>query len=230
MTTPGRRSTGLAARIAARIVVEDVRPTVSDGRYPARAVVGEHLPVSATVWREGHDVIAARVVWRPPGDGRTRYGDMVLAETGMDLFSGVFLPDAVGQWCFRVEAWSDPWATWLRKMTANIVACRCPDELANDFEDGARLLERVAYRPDRSAERDLLLDAAVRLRDHYLLPRERMAGAVARPVADVLREHPVREHVTSSRSYAVWVDPPRAAAGAWYEMFPRSTGGVDANG
>ncbi|HEX5120974.1 MAG TPA: maltotransferase domain-containing protein [Pseudonocardiaceae bacterium] len=213
-----------------RIVVEDVRPVVSDGRYPARAVVGEHLPVSATVWREGHDTIAARVLWQSPGGERTSPTRMALTEPGLDLFTAVVVPDTVGRWSFRVEAWCDPWATWLRKMAANIAACLCAPELANDFEDGARLLERVAYRPDRRADRDSLLDTAAHLRDPYLLPRERMTAATAERVASVMREHPVRELLTRGQTYDVWVDRPRAAAGAWYEMFPRSTGGLDESG
>ncbi|HEX9335974.1 MAG TPA: maltotransferase domain-containing protein, partial [Pseudonocardiaceae bacterium] len=38
-----------------RLGIDDVIPSVGCGRWPAKAVVGEHLPVSATVWRDGHD-------------------------------------------------------------------------------------------------------------------------------------------------------------------------------
>ncbi|HKN97081.1 MAG TPA: alpha-amylase family glycosyl hydrolase, partial [Pseudonocardiaceae bacterium] len=66
--------------------------------------------------------------------------------------------------------------------------------------------------------------------DVYLLPRERLAAALGGAATGVLREHPVRELVTRAREYQVWVDRPRAAVGAWYEMFPRSTGGTDPSG
>src|SRR5258707_14517813 len=52
-----------------RIAIDDVRPVVSSGRYPAKAVVGEIVPVSATVWREGHDAVAATLVVRYMGVG-----------------------------------------------------------------------------------------------------------------------------------------------------------------
>ena len=45
------------------------RPVVSCGRYPAKAVVGEVVPVTATVWREGHDAVAATLVVRYHGTG-----------------------------------------------------------------------------------------------------------------------------------------------------------------
>ncbi|MDW4909564.1 maltotransferase domain-containing protein, partial [Streptomyces sp. ADMS] len=52
-----------------RIPVLDVRPLVTNGRRPAKAVVGETFEVSATVFREGHDAVAANVVLRDP-EGR----------------------------------------------------------------------------------------------------------------------------------------------------------------
>ena len=42
-----------------RLGIDDVTPTVGDGHHPSKAVVGEVIPVTASVWREGHDAIAA---------------------------------------------------------------------------------------------------------------------------------------------------------------------------
>ena len=50
-----------------RIEIDDVAPVVSGGVYPAKAVVGEVVPVRATVWREGHDAVAATLVVRYHG-------------------------------------------------------------------------------------------------------------------------------------------------------------------
>src|SRR5690625_7366319 len=41
-----------------RIPVVDVSPTIEQGRWPAKAVVGEPVPIQATVFREGHDAVA----------------------------------------------------------------------------------------------------------------------------------------------------------------------------
>src|SRR5712671_726392 len=49
-----------------RIPVLDIRPLVDCGRRPAKAVVGETFEVTATVFREGHDAVAANVVLRDP--------------------------------------------------------------------------------------------------------------------------------------------------------------------
>src|SRR4028118_1374878 len=46
-----------------RIVIAEVRPSTPSG-HPAKAVVGEVVPVSADIFRDGHDILAARVRWR----------------------------------------------------------------------------------------------------------------------------------------------------------------------
>ncbi len=54
-----------------RIPVMDVKPLVDLGRQPAKATVGEPFPVSATIFREGHDQLGADVVLIGP-DGVRR--------------------------------------------------------------------------------------------------------------------------------------------------------------
>ena len=49
-----------------RLAIEDVRPQISAGAYPSKAVVGELVPVSAQVWREGHDAISATLTITEP--------------------------------------------------------------------------------------------------------------------------------------------------------------------
>ena len=49
-----------------RITIDAVRPTTPSGDFPAKAVVGERVPVSADIFRDGHDLLAARVRWRRP--------------------------------------------------------------------------------------------------------------------------------------------------------------------
>jgi starch synthase (maltosyl-transferring) len=49
----------MTGRADLRLGITDVAPVVSCGSFSARAVVGEHLPITATVFREGHDAVAA---------------------------------------------------------------------------------------------------------------------------------------------------------------------------
>jgi starch synthase (maltosyl-transferring) len=213
-----------------RLGIDDVSPTVSGGRHPSKAVVGEAVPISATVWREGHDAVAANVVWRKVGSGTAHYVRMTPTAEGTDRFTAAVVPDEPGLWTFRVDAWSDPWSTWRHAVTVKLDAGQSADELANDLEIGARLLQRVARRPGERPQRDLLLGAANALRDPALPLHARVAPALFPAVEKIMTERPVRELITRGRPQQIFVDRTRALFSSWYELFPRSTGGVDEAG
>ncbi|GAA3054648.1 alpha-1,4-glucan--maltose-1-phosphate maltosyltransferase [Actinokineospora globicatena] len=216
--------------MSGRLGIDDVSPLVSCGRYPGKAVVGEHIPVRATVWREGHDAIAATVSWRGPGDSKARRTRMRPDGLEPDRWIADIVPDTEGLWTFRVDAWSDPWATWVHTVEVKVAAGQQAGELANDLEIGARLLERVGRRPDRGSDRKLLVSAARALRDEAMPLSARIAEALAESTRRVMHQHPVRELVTKSKPVQLWVDRKVALYGSWYEFFPRSTGGLDTEG
>ena len=47
-----------------RILIEDVYPAVDGGRYPVKRVAGEPVEVWADIFRDGHAVLAADLLWR----------------------------------------------------------------------------------------------------------------------------------------------------------------------
>ena len=213
-----------------RLGIDDVTPVIGEDRYPAKAVVGEHLPIEATIWREGHDAVSATIAWRGPTDRMARQIRMSEKGKGLDRYTALIVPDVEGAWTFRVEAWSDPWATWLHAVQAKLEVGQGPEELANDLEIGARLIERVGRRPDRRTDKPLLVAAAECLRDVHRPLAERVSMALGERVRTIMFEFPVRELITRSRPHKIWVDRKRALFGSWYELFPRSTGGLDETG
>ncbi|MGY1769752.1 alpha-1,4-glucan--maltose-1-phosphate maltosyltransferase [Blastococcus sp. SYSU D00813] len=215
----------MTGRADLRLGITDVAPVVSCGSFSARAVVGEHVPITATVFREGHDAVAADVVWTAPDGTRGAFTRMAPYSQEPDRWLATVVPDREGRWTFRVEAWSDPLATWHHAVEVKIEAGQGPEDLANDLEEGARLLERVAAEAG-DEWRGRLTDAVTALRDTGLGLHERVAPALAPAVQEYLHGHPVRELVTATPEYQVWVDRPRALYGSWYEFFPRSTGPV----
>ncbi|MEH1101430.1 alpha-1,4-glucan--maltose-1-phosphate maltosyltransferase [Micromonospora sp. CPCC 205561] len=208
-----------------RFPIEDVSPVVSCGRYPAKAVLDEPVPVSARAYREGHDALGCNVVWLGP-DGRARpFTRMRPGEPGQDRWHAVIRPDAVGEWVFAVEAFQDPYLTWQNAVTKKIAAGQGPQELANDLAEGVRVLT-AAVELVPAADRKRVEAAVAALDDERLeLPR-RVAPALE--LAELLWEHPVRELVTTGDEHRLWVDRRRALFSAWYEFFPRSEGAIPA--
>ena len=72
-----------------RIPVHNVSPVIEGGAYPAKAVVGESVPIRATVFREGHDAVNASVVLTDP-EGNERHEPMrPTTPLGLRLVDGI---------------------------------------------------------------------------------------------------------------------------------------------
>jgi starch synthase (maltosyl-transferring) len=198
--------------------VTNVGPSVSCGAYSARAVAGETLTVSAAVFREGHDAVAANVLFKRPGGGRSPF--LRMAAGPDDTWSTPVTLDVEGLWSFVVEGWSDPLGTWWHDAPLKVDA-DVDTELV--LEEGARLYER-ALNGIPKAQQAALEGIPEALRDVSRAPRARLDAALVPEAVRVLTDFPVRELVTSSTSYKVWVDRRRALYGSWYELFPRSEG------
>ncbi|CAM5674300.1 Alpha-1,4-glucan:maltose-1-phosphate maltosyltransferase 2 [Streptomyces violaceorubidus] len=204
-----------------RIPVRDVQPVVENGRRPAKAVTGETFEVTATVFREGHDAVAANVVLKDPEGRPGPWTPMRELAPGSDRWGAEVTPDAPGNWTYRVEAWSDPVATW--RHTARIKVPAGIDA-GLVLEEGAELYRRAAAGVPKDAGRAVVLAAATTLLDDTLPVATRLAAALTPEVDAVLARHPLRELVTSSEPLPLLVERERALYGAWYEFFPRSEG------
>ena len=131
-----------------RIPILDVQPVLDCGRRPAKAVAGETFEVSATIFREGHEMLGAGVVLRTPDGGRQPLVGMTETVPGTDRYAAEVTPGSEGRWRFQVEAWGDPIAHW--RHDAAIKVPRGLD-VGLMMTEGAILFERAArsIRPDR---------------------------------------------------------------------------------
>jgi len=152
--------------------VESCRPRTPSGGFPAKAVVGQSVNVSADVFRDGHDVLAAQVKWRFDAD--SEWCTVPMAMVGNDRWEATFVPAEAGSHHFVVEAWTDRAATLRRDIDALVTA----------GQDASVEYSELAALSDQPAD------------------------------------------VTAGPTMALWVDRLRALAGAWYEFFPRSEGGL----
>ncbi|MFD5800164.1 alpha-1,4-glucan--maltose-1-phosphate maltosyltransferase [Streptomyces sp. NPDC127020] len=204
-----------------RIPVRDVHPVVEHGRRPAKAVTGETFEVSASVFREGHDAVAANVVLKDPEGRPGPWTPMRELAPGSDRWGAEVTPGAPGNWTYRVEAWSDPVSTWRHHARIKIPA---GIDAGLVLEEGAELYRRAAAGVPGTSGRSVLLAASEALLDDTLPVATRLAAALTPEVDAVLARHPLRELVTSSDPLPLLVERERALYGAWYEFFPRSEG------
>ncbi len=201
-----------------RYAIEDVEPVIALGRRPIKAVVGEMIPMTANVFREGHDEVSATAVLTESSGSVTSvhmqrtYGDQVIAWIA---------PQSLGDAVFHIEAWGNPIATWIHraeiKIPANI-------DVELELREGEILYSAALKTLPRGKVRDPLKAAIAALKDSTRPAEARLAVATAPEILDLLHRYPLREHVTSTQSFPILVERERALVGSWYEFFPRSEG------
>jgi len=204
-----------------RIPVTDISPTVLFGGdfVPVKAIAGEEIPVSATIFREGHDLLGADVVlYNAQGKELSR---TVMREEwhGGDRYQGSVTIPAQGDYTFAIDSYDHPFATWIHdaeiKIPADIDAELMCTIGKNIFE--AKLEED-------SAAKALLTPAIKVLRDPSLSAMNRFSQTSTEEIRAYFTANPLRRLVTSTAHYPIRADHQRALVGSWYEFFPRSEG------
>jgi starch synthase (maltosyl-transferring) len=193
------------------VVIENVAPAVDGGRYAVKREVADRVEVSADIFREGHEVLAAFVRYRPESEPRWRDAPMRFVDN--DRWAGEITLDAVGRWAFVIEALTDAFQSWLADLTKRLDARQ---EVASELLEGAAIVNGAADRAG-GADGRVLSDYATRL--------ARGEAAVAREpqLAMLMTRHLDRGQSTLGEvEYPVQVDRERARFAAWYEFFPRS--------
>ncbi len=202
---------------APRLAIEAITPAVDGGRYPVKRIVGEVVRVEADAFGEGHDVIAAALLWRPADEPEWR--ERRMRPLGNDRWTADLPLDRLGRYIFTVEVWRDEFAIFRSELVKKHEAgLAVPLEL----EEGRRLVEETlnsaggdaASRLRPIADRLAGADDAGRLAI-LLAPETTEIMAVADPRPFRLRHEPLP------------IEAERTAAGfaSWYELFPRSQSG-----
>jgi len=184
----------------------------------AKAIAGDRTRVVAEVIRDGHDVVAAAVRWLDPG--AEEWNRIPLAPTEEDIFEGEVRFAASGIGALAIEAWTDRYATWRRD-----IARWEGSDLLLELAGGAALLEELATGLDADARRRVL-DAASVLGDTSCSTQARLAAGLDDAVAACLAGVPDPLDWDAAPAVEIRVERPLARCGAWYEVFPRSVGGL----
>ncbi len=201
-----------------RIAIEAISPSVDDGRFPVKRIVGHRLTVTADIFADGATKLAVRLRWRPADESEWR--EVPMRHTINDIYTAEFLPDRVGTHHFTISAWVDVYGAFLDEIRTKHGA---GVDIALERREGSALLEAARTRlPSGQAdELGLALDA---------LRRAEAAAAVgiyAQPrVTALMRQADPRPFLVTHEPI-LRVDIERRAAGfaSWYEIFPRSQSG-----
>jgi len=227
-----RAALPLPDHLARRVVVEHVQPAIDAGRFPIKRIAGEAVDVTATIFADGHDVIAAVLRDRPATSDAWRESPMILAAPGTDRWQGRFEPTAIGWHLYAIVAWVDRFLTWRHGL-----ALKAADgqDVGLELLEGSLLVREAAERASRrrqgsgearrsvfNAETAEWLLARADVLSDATPAAARVSAALDGDLAAAMLAFAERGRATESEALRVWVDRDRARVGAWYEMFPRS--------
>jgi starch synthase (maltosyl-transferring) len=202
------------------VVIENVTPQIDCGRHPVKRVVGDACEVGADIFKDGHDLLAARILARRPGAHHWRFFPLTY-DYDSDRWTRRFPLDRMGRWTFTIEAWPDVFETWRGELEKWIEAGH---DVSLELVEGSLIVRDAANRA-AGLKRARLMEAADAIRDETATPDERIEAALDEELRDLMAKHFASAIVTRwDQNLQISVDRERAGFGAWYEMFPRSQG------
>jgi starch synthase (maltosyl-transferring) len=196
-----------------RIYIENIFPAVDSGRFPVKRIAGEPVDVWVDIFRDGHAVLAADLIWR--AEDSNKWSRNQLKSHPNDRWSGSFTPEKPGRYRYAVETWTDVFATWRHAFLAKREAGQ---EVTLEAQEGRQIL--ASLKPRSKADAFIISEAcreAEAGNDPAPLLAEELLAATARVQHSDLTRGPEMPLVA---------DRPLARASAWYEMMPRSQSSV----
>jgi len=200
------------------IIIERVRPEIDGGRYPIKRVVGDVLQVSADIFKDSHDKIAAVLQYRRTSDADWQEAEMRLVDN--DRWMGEFLLPDNTRYHYTIAAFPDQWATWRDEVAKKHDAGQ---DVALEIVEGRLILEEARDRAS-GADREVL-EAAIGIAGGAATQPAKVQHLLGDDVAFAMQRARSRAgEARYARELAVVVDRPAARFAAWYEFFPRSAG------
>src|SRR6266567_2136883 len=109
-----------------RVVIEHISPEVDAGRHPVCRILDDEVAVTAAIFADGHDHVAARLLYRPEAESEWRSTPMVAGVN--DSWSGSFTVDQLGPWHYAILGWVDHFDTWVSDLRKRLGAQPIPVE------------------------------------------------------------------------------------------------------
>ena len=92
------------------IIIEHVTPELDCGRFPVKREVGDVFEVSADVFKDGHDKLAAYLKYRRCDD--SGWSEVEMRYVDNDRWAASFPLAENTRYVYTIEAFPDPFATW----------------------------------------------------------------------------------------------------------------------
>ncbi|HEY7033433.1 MAG TPA: alpha-1,4-glucan--maltose-1-phosphate maltosyltransferase [Thermomicrobiales bacterium] len=211
--------TAATAAPPSSVIIEHVAPELDCGRYPVKREVGDLFEVSADIFKDGHDKLAAFLKYRCRNDEAWCEAEMHFVDN--DRWAGSFPLAQNGCYVYTIEAFPDHFASWRDELEKKAAAGL---DVASELLEGSALIADAA---DRAGEDEPRLTQYVADLAAESSQPAAVALALSEDLAALMKRHRSRDGGRLyDRELTVVVDRIIARYAAWYELFPRSAGSV----
>ena len=202
-----------AAAPSGRVVIASFSPSVDQGRFAAKTVIGDPVEIVADIFADGHDKLAAAVLTRAEGDAR--WTTHPLRAGPNDVWTGEIRFSSLGRHELRLQAWIDVWGGFVRDLTKKREASQ---DLTLDVMEGRKHLEAARPRAPGPAAETIAATLAALDKN----PADPALALLDYTLTAAMAEAAERRLLTESFIQPFVVDRPSARFSSWYELFPRS--------
>ena len=192
-----------------RVIIENVKPQIDEGLYPAKRTVGERVDVSADIFVDGHDHIRARLLYKK--EGETKWREAEMTHIMNDEWRAFFYAEEKGIYRFTLQAWVDHFETWhdgfKKKAAAGV-------DVQLELQEGVVFLKTLASGNEK------LKSISKKLEKEYT---EAVDFVLSKEFGEIVHENPLIQHAQAyHKQLKIIVEHEKANFSAWYELFPRS--------
>jgi starch synthase (maltosyl-transferring) len=199
----------------ARVVIENITPQLNGGEFFIKRVVNEIVTVKANVLVDGHDIIAASVLYKH--ENERKWKEVRLQDFGNDEWQGAFTVKKQGFYEYKIQGWVDYALNWqhgiIRKIDDN-------QHVNSELLEGIEYLKPLLNKATTSEKS--FVNKLLKLFKNENSYTEAIEAAKSDELYQIFYKYPSKVLANSSTSLKVYVDRLKARFSTWYEFFPRS--------
>lgn len=199
-----------------RVIISNISPQIEGGKYPAKRATGESLTVTADIFGDGHDEVAASVLIKH--ESEKEWQEFPMKFLLNDRWEVTIPLDELGFHQYQVIGWIDHYTTWkkglVKKYNAN-------QDISVELEIGAEMLQH-AITHAKDTDKPKLKEWADQLNTSGN-PETAISLAISDAVTQVMALNKDQNLVTTfPETFIIEIERKKAAFSSWYELFPRS--------
>lgn len=203
-----------------RVVIDYVSPQINGGEFFIKRVVNEIVNIDAHVLVDGHDVIAASVLFKH--EDAKKWNEARMHDVGNDEWKASFSVEKQGFYSYKVQGWVDYALNWQHGIERKIDDSQ---HVKSELLEGVLYLEPLLNKVTKE-EKDYLSYCIHCFKDETKYS-EAIKEARSGELHSIFYKYPEKYLANESKELRVYVDRKKARFSTWYEFFPRSASEIE---